>query len=266
MLPLEDKAGKQEGKSWSIPSNLPQPLFGMPGLSINGAITLQAMKILCISDHIDPLVYTNSIKERFGDIAMVLSAGDLPLEYLEFIVSSLDKPLFFVFGNHDLKDYQYIKKGPHSATSREFPFIPSIPPGAGAVHVGSRVRFEEGLIIAGLGGSMLYNHGENQYSEWGMGLEMLKIIPGILFNRIFRGRFVDILLTHAPPKGIHDKPDKCHWGFKLFLWFMRVFKPKYLIHGHIHLYDLSEVRTSRYADTLVVNAYSHFVIDTEEKP
>ncbi|MDR2633832.1 MAG: metallophosphoesterase [Treponema sp.] len=223
------------------------------------------MKILCISDHIDPLVYSTSIKERFGAITLVLSAGDLPLDYLEFIVSSLDKPLLFVFGNHDLKDYRYIKHGLDAEKLRAFPMATSTPPGAGAIHVGSRVRFEEGLIIAGLGGSMHYNHGENQYTEWSMALEMVKLIPGLLFNRILRGRFVDILLTHAPPQGIHDKPDKCHWGFKSFLWFMRVFKPKYLIHGHIHLYDLSAVRTSRYKDTLVVNAYSHFVIDTEEQ-
>jgi Icc-related predicted phosphoesterase len=45
---------------------------------------------------------------------------------------------------------------------------------------------------------------------------------------------------------------------------MRVFKPRYLIHGHIHLYDLSAVRTTRYGETLVVNAYSHFIINTEE--
>jgi Icc-related predicted phosphoesterase len=74
---------------------------------------------------------------------------------------------------------------------------------------------------------------------------------------------VDILLTHAPPRGIHDKQDKCHWGFKAFLWFMRAFKPKYLVHGHIHLYDLSDVRYTHWEETTVVNAYNHYVIDTD---
>jgi Icc-related predicted phosphoesterase len=45
---------------------------------------------------------------------------------------------------------------------------------------------------------------------------------------------------------------------------MRTFKPKYLIHGHIHLYDLSAVRTTKYQDTWVINAYSHYIIDTQE--
>jgi Icc-related predicted phosphoesterase len=221
------------------------------------------MKILCISDHIDPLVYSNSIKERFKDIDLVLSAGDLPMEYLEFIVSSLNKSLLFVFGNHNLSELPRYKN-PNTLVSHKW-IEDEAGYGSGATHVGSKVKKEEGLIIAGLGGSMRYNQGDNQYTEFQMKLEILKLIPAMIFNRIFRRRFLDILLTHASPQGIHDKADPCHRGFKSFLWFMRVFKPKYLIHGHIHLYDLSDLRTTRYQDTLVVNAFSHYVIDTEEK-
>jgi Icc-related predicted phosphoesterase len=220
------------------------------------------VKILCISDHIDPLVYTNSIKERFGDIDIILSAGDLPMEYLGFVVSSLNKPLLFVFGNHD---DNHFKARQFKETADIFTSAADFSPSAGTIYIGSRVRCEDGLICAGLGGSMLYNKGENQYTELQMKFEMMKLIPKLLFNRIFRGRFLDVLLTHASPLGIHDKPDLCHRGFKCFLWFMRVFKPKYLIHGHIHLYDLSEVRATRYRDTLVLNAYSHYIIDTEEQ-
>ena len=219
------------------------------------------MKILCVSDQIDPLIYTNSIRQRFADVDLVLSAGDLPMEYLEFIVSSLNKPLFFIFGNHKLKDFVKYKSIPSPYLEPE-DFIPA---GSGAVHIGSKVKFEEGLIIAGLGGSMRYNHEENQYTDLQMRLEIFKLLPTLIFNRIFRGRFVDILLTHASPKGIHDKEDKCHWGFESFLWFMRVFKPRYLIHGHIHLYDLSEVRTTKYNDTLIINAYGHFLVNTDDK-
>jgi len=203
------------------------------------------MKILCVSDQIDPLVYSNSIKDRFADVDMILSAGDLPLDYLEFIVSCLDKPLLFVFGNHHT----------YELTNKTFE-------GHGCIHVGSKVYKEEGLLVAGLGGSMRYNLGENQYTEFQMYVEILKIVPRLLINRLFYGRFLDILLTHAPPNGIHDKKDKCHQGFKAFLWFIKKFKPKYLVHGHIHLYDLSDQRQSRWMETNVINAYSHFVIDT----
>jgi len=207
------------------------------------------MKILCVSDQIDPLIYSSSIKQRYSDIDLILAAGDLPLDYLDFIVSTLNRPMCFVFGNHHIKDYPSYKTGTFND-------------GTIGNYVDTRLCYEEGLIIAGLGGSMRYNSGENQFSDFQMYLKMFKLVPSMIFNRIFRGRCLDILLTHAAPRGIHDREDKCHRGFKCFLWFIKVFKPKYLVHGHIHLYDLSDIRTTKYNDTLIINAYSHYIIDT----
>jgi Icc-related predicted phosphoesterase len=210
-----------------------------------------------VSDQIDPLVYSPLIKERFADVDMVLSAGDLPMDYLDFIISSLNKPLLFVFGNHNLEEYAaYIGK----VDIMDF----SILRGehcSGAIHVDSKIHREEGLIVMGLGGCMKYNHGKNQFSDFEILRKIIVKLPALIFNRIFHGRYLDILLTHASPEGIHDKKDPCHRGFRCFLWFMRTFKPAYLIHGHIHLYDLSEVRATRYCQTTVLNAFSHYVID-----
>ncbi|MDR1837345.1 MAG: metallophosphoesterase [Treponema sp.] len=218
------------------------------------------MKILCISDQIDPQVYSPCIKERFSNVDLILSAGDLPLDYLDFIISSLNKPLFFVFGNHHTEELKHYRKA-WSASQVQFDmdFF-----GCGAIHIGTNVKTEGNFIVAGLGGSMRYNNGSNQFTEFEMFIEVTKIIPRLLWNRLFHGRFVDILLTHAPPRGIHDKNDKCHLGFKTYLWFMKVFKPKYLVHGHIHLYDLSDVRCTKWINTTVVNAYSHYIIDLGE--
>jgi len=218
------------------------------------------LKILCISDQIDPQVYSPAIRERFADVDLILSAGDLPLDYLDYIISNLNKPLFFVFGNHHIEELKYYKR------LWDFTLIQNDEKeffGCGAVHLGTKVMKEENLILAGLGGSMRYNNGANQYTDFQMFIEITKLIPRLLWNRLFHGRFLDILLTHAPPKGIHDKNDKCHWGFKTFLWFMKVFKPKYLVHGHIHLYDLCDVRCTKWRDTMVVNAYSHFIINLD---
>ena len=206
----------------------------------------KGMKILCVSDRIDPLVYSDSIKNRFGDVDVILGAGDLPLDYLDFIVSNLNKPLFFVFGNHHTD----------KMAGNGFNCI-------GSMHIGSKVRKEDGLIVAGLGGCMRYKRGPNQFTDFQMFLEIIKLIPRLLCNRIFHSRFLDILLTHAPPKGIHDEPDLCHRGFRAFLWFMRIFKPAYLVHGHIHLYDMSAIRCTRWRGTEVINAYGHCVIDTK---
>jgi len=218
------------------------------------------MKILCVSDQIDPLVYSLSIKSRFEDVDLVLSAGDLPMEYLEFIVSSLNKPVLFVFGNHDLKEISFYKPSFEDRLHSRSPLEETH--ASGATHIGSRAHREGSLLFIGLGGSMQYNHGLNQYTNFQMTMEIVKLLPRLLLNRLLHGRFLDILLTHAPPRGIHDKEDACHRGFPVFLWFIKVFKPRYLVHGHIHLYDLADVRTTKYLDTLVVNAYSHFLIDT----
>lgn len=215
------------------------------------------MKILCVSDQIDPLVYSNSIKQRFADVSLILGAGDLPLDYLDFIVSTLNKPMLYILGNH------------HAEKQRKSMFnvdgsLTVGDPGESDCHIGGKIKTEEGLIVAGLGGSMRYNKGPNQFTEAEMRMEIAKLIPRLLLNRLFHGRYLDILLTHAPPQGIHDKPDRCHQGFKAFLWFIKKFKPKYLVHGHIHLYDLSDTRRTRWEETDIINAYGHYIIDTKE--
>ncbi|MDR2541937.1 MAG: metallophosphoesterase [Treponema sp.] len=218
------------------------------------------MKILCISDQIDPQIYSNNIKERFSDIDFILSAGDLPLDYLDFIISSLNKPLFFVFGNHHTEELKHFRKISNLTHDQDNEVYYS----CGAVHVGSKIKTNGKTIIMGLGGSIRYNNGLNQFTDFQMYIEIFKLIPRLLWNRIFNGRYVDILLTHAPPKGIHDKNDHCHLGFKSFLWFMKAFKPKFLVHGHIHLYDLSDVRCTKYENTTIVNAFNHYIINMEE--
>jgi Icc-related predicted phosphoesterase len=222
------------------------------------------MKILCVADHIDPLVYSPMIKQRFGAVDLVLSAGDLPMEYLGYISSCLNKPVVFVFGNHHLKKLTLFNR-PSSLVSRIDELHPLLENHYGATHVGGRVAAFQGLLVAGLGGCKRYNSEDNQFSERQMYMMAIGMIPRLLWNRLVHGRFLDILLTHAAPFGIHDQPDPCHRGFKAFLWFMRAFKPRYLIHGHIHLYDANSRRLTSHLGTTIVNAYDHVVIDLETR-
>lgn len=220
------------------------------------------MKILCVADHVDPLVYSTSIKERFGDVDLVIGAGDLPMEYLGFIASSLNKPVVFVFGNHNLKEFHHfarrrsvaIERGSLDGEIRNY---------FGSTYAGDRVVKVNGLLIAGLGGSMRYNHGLNQFTESQMYRRMVRLLPRLLWNRVVHGRYLDILLTHAAPRGIGDREDLCHVGFNAFLWFMRRFKPRYLLHGHIHLYDLNANRTTKFDSTQVINVYDHYLLEWE---
>lgn len=219
------------------------------------------MKILCISDATDPLVYSHNVSSRYGDVDMVLAAGDLPLRYYEFIISSLNKPLFFVFGNHNLEDMRHYLRA-----NDGLPVMPEddhlMLPFSGDCIEGKVVRDRKsGLIIAGLGGSMRYNKGPHQFSERQMFFRILKMIPKLLFNRIVHGRYLDILLTHSAPLGIGDDTDLCHIGFSSFLSFMDYFKPKYLLHGHVHLIDLNANRFNHYKQTQIINIYSSFILE-----
>jgi len=220
------------------------------------------VKILCVADHIDPLVYSVQAKTRFKEAKLVLGAGDLPLEYYSFIVSSLNVPLLFIYGNHNLNHLEaYKRRGEISLKAIDDGDPESA---VGALFLEDRVRREGKLLVAGLGGSMRYNNGGNQFTEWQMMLRVLKLTPRLWWNKLVHGRFVDILLTHAPPRGIHDRDDKCHWGFKAFLTFMKWFEPRYLVHGHIHLYELNETRRTRYLKTEVVNCYDHLVLEIDD--
>ena len=222
------------------------------------------MKILCISDQIDPLVYSSGAKQYFSDIDLVLCAGDLAMEYVDYIVSTLNKPTYFIFGNHNLEEFQFYHKESDTSTSSML-VTDELDHAHGAVYAGFKVLREGKLLIAGASGSFKYNNGRNQYSDREMFFLLLKMVPRLLYNKIRYGRYVDIFLTHATPLGIHDKQDLCHKGFACYRWFLKKFKPAYMVHGHIHLYDLQEERVTQWKSTTIVNAYSHYIIETGEK-
>jgi len=227
------------------------------------------MKILCVSDTIDPLVYSNNIKERYKDIDIVISAGDVPMNYLGFIASSLNCPLLFVFGNHNLARYEHFKyknKYTHSYANLEFTDERNenrhyLQRTYGSTYIGSKSMRVKNIIFVGLGGSIRYNKGKNQYTDLQMYIKIILLMPRLLLNKILYGRYVDVLLAHSPPYNINDARDPCHIGFKAFRWFIRAFKPRYFLHGHIHLYDINAERTAEYGATQVINVYSHYLLE-----
>lgn len=234
------------------------------------------MKILCVSDFVDPLIYNQNVKESFPDIDLILCAGDLPMDYIDFIVSVFNKPTYFVFGNHNLKEYHFYHKD--AQTNPKYFEIEEATHGHGATYLGfkSFVNHEltftdpntgkkTPLLIAGISGSLEYNKGLNQFTDAQMKMKLLKMVPSLLKNKRKYGRYLDIFMTHASPRHIHDHEDPCHKGFECFNWFLEKYKPTYMVHGHIHLYDMREERVGKYFNTTVVNAYSHYIIELPSK-
>jgi hypothetical protein len=212
------------------------------------------MKILTVSDKVDELLYSPAIKRHFSDVDLVLGCGDLPAYYLEFIVTMLGKPLFYVIGNHA----NAVKQRHERREKWEYP--------GGCINIDGRIVRHKNLLIAGLEGSMRYNNNPYfQYTEREMAWKMWQLAPGLLWNKLRYGRYLDILITHAPPKGVHDKPDRCHQGFQAFVTLMDRFRPRYLIHGHIHVYNPMETTDSVYKDTQVLNAYGYRTVEIDEE-
>ena len=199
------------------------------------------VRILAICDDIDPRLYGPGIVERRGKVDLILSCGDLPPYYLDYVACMLQAPIYGVHGNHD-GEFLRRKDGEERADW-------------GMEELHGRVVHEQGLLIGGLDGSLRYKAGPYQYSEAGMRAQIAGMLPRLLMNRVRHGRFLDILVTHAPPRHIHDEADRPHWGFETFRSFLRTFRPRYHLHGHIHMYDKRTITRTRFHETEVLNAY-----------
>lgn len=208
------------------------------------------LKILAVCDEVDSRLYSanGACAARLHTRPdLLLSCGDLPPYYLDYLVSTLNVPLYAVHGNHD---------------------APSPLEGAqgyarcGAHWIGGRtVRTPDGLLLAGFDGSLRYNNGAYQSSQAEMHAAVRSLVPRLMLNRVRYGRYLDVLVTHAPPRGIHDQPDRCHTGFDAFNWLIDRFRPRYHLHGHVHLYDRRTTTVTRAGSTDVINVYPFRELD-----
>jgi uncharacterized protein len=209
-------------------------------------------RILAIADEVDEGLYTDKLARLRPDL--VLSCGDLPFDYLEYVVSRLDVPLVYVPGNHD--------PDVRSADPTWAPLRSERPlPGPqGCDNADGRVVVAAGLRIAGLGGSMRYKPGPNQYTDAQMRWRALSLEMRIRLNPARGARKLDVLLTHAPPLGWGAPDDLAHRGFAVFGRLVKDLNPRLLIHGHVHPYGRAQVER-KLAGTQVINAVPLRLID-----
>lgn len=195
------------------------------------------LKILTVSDTVDADLKQPSGLKRFAGVDLIISCGDLPPEYLTFLVNSLNAPLFYVGGNHDIR---YKAKPPE-----------------GGINLHGRLVAFEGIHFLGLEGSHWYNGGPYQYTE----AQMRSVIRW-LRPRLWWQKGVDVVVAHAPPRHVHDAEDPCHRGFECFQWLIKKYQPDYFIHGHIHrLFDSPADRVTLVGRTKVVNTYGYNILE-----
>lgn len=195
------------------------------------------MRILAVSDVPSRAYYDFYTPGKLKDFDLILACGDLKKEYLEFLVTMANRPLLYVPGNHD-----------ESFTDR---------PPEGCVCIDGKVYEHQGVRFLGLGGSHKYREGAYQYTEREMAARVRRVKPAIRKSGGF-----DVLVTHAPARGLNDFDTLAHRGFECFNDLLDRYEPKYFVHGHIHKnYGTNLPRETRRGSTTVINAYEHWTIE-----
>ena len=196
------------------------------------------VRVLAVADEEMP-----SMESRARDLQvdLVLSAGDLPWDYLERLVSLVGAPAAFVPGNHDPR------------IGRRTPDAP-----VGMISVDERTADVGGLRIAGLGGCVRYNDGAHQFTQKEYARRAQRLLKGA------RGEPVDVLLTHAPPLGLGDDDDPSHLGVESLHGVIASLQPSWHLHGHIHPFGLLKA-DRQVGRTTIRNVIPWHVLDIEPR-
>lgn len=188
------------------------------------------LRILAIADVEDDVLLARLGHGAGGLYDAVVSCGDLSPAYLDCVASLANAPLFFVRGNHDTYD----------------------PAEVGGTNLCGRVVELGGVRFAGLEGSLNYREGIVGYSEAEMWRRALS-----LELRVWAGGGMDVLVTHAPPRGFGDMDDLPHRGFRAYCGLLERQHPTLMLHGHVHLsYGMRQRERMHPAGTRIVNAYA----------
>lgn len=214
------------------------------------------VQVLAVSDEVDESMYADLRAARGAEL--ILACGDLPFEYLRYLMEALDVPLVFVPGNHDpdVGGYRTARSG---LTLRAG--LPDEPPWpSGAVNADGRIVDVRGLRIAGLGGCLRYNDGPNQYGERHQAKRARSLARRARWRRRRDGRGIDVLLTHAPPRGVGDGDDLPHRGFDCLHRLAPRLRTPLLLHGHVHPFGEDTPDLSMGA-TVVRNVVGRHLLD-----
>ena len=198
------------------------------------------MKVLFVSDEESKGYWDFFKKEAFEGIDLIVSCGDLDADYLSFLTTMTSIPVLYVKGNHD---YKYVNRPPE-----------------GCICIEDDIFEFEGVRFLGLGGSYRYKEGGNMYTENEMRSRVRR-----LWMKLFMKKGFDVLVTHSPAYGVNDGEDLPHRGFEVFVELIEKYRPKYFVHGHVHMnYGREYPREDMLGETKVINSYISYIVDIEK--
>jgi Icc-related predicted phosphoesterase len=201
------------------------------------------IRLLAVSDVIDPALEHAINRETIGRIDAVIGCGDLEADYLGFLADAFHVPVAYVRGNHD-------RGGHWSETLRDAPH-----------HLSSGRLIEVGGITVapfewpGLRPDRALR---DERQAW---LDVLRT-EGSLFLRRLRGRAAPVLVvSHAPPRGVGDDDvDPYHLGYAGYRWLLERLSPPLWLHGHVTPASVPDWRASL-GSSVVVNVTGSVVVE-----
>ncbi len=193
------------------------------------------LTVLVVADMESPALWDYFDKARWKDVELIISCGDLKPAYLDFLVTMLSFPLLYVRGNHDeLYDTQ---------------------PPEGCIDLENEPFVYRGVRFIGLGGCKSGSPKPFHFTERAMAARVRRARLQLLKPALGGG--FDVLVTHAPSKGLGDG-EGFHEGFACFRSLLDRYHPLYQLYGHCHLYgDTRGRRVLKQDETTLINGFGY---------
>lgn len=184
------------------------------------------IRLLAVSDDIDPALEHAVNREALGMLDAVVGAGDLEPAYLSFLGDAFGVPVMYVRGNHD-------RGGQWAATTADHAPRP--------LASGKPIRLS-GLTVVPFEWPGL-EHERAVRDEWRAWIDVTRAEASLIGDRL-RGRGAPLLvLSHAPPRGVGDAAaDPYHVGYAAYRWLLDRHRPPLWLHGHTTLASVVDWR------------------------
>jgi Icc-related predicted phosphoesterase len=182
------------------------------------------MRVLVLADDPPYVALPSLIRTHRPDA--VITLGDLEPDVLDPLGRFPELPVLGVYGNHD--DGRYLDA-------------------SNTTNLHLRAATIGGLVFAGFEGCVRYTPGADLQYTQKQASRLARRIPE-----------ADVLVSHAPPRGVHEEPDdRAHEGFDALRDYDLRVGPALHLHGHT---PAPPRRTERLGRTGVVHVVGHALI------
>lgn len=175
------------------------------------------VRILAIADTPPKRPISEWVKNESLDL--IITLGDLEYTQINQLEAVTTIPKIGVYGNHCTPGYME-------------------PLGIMDLHM--HTWKYAGLTFGGFEGSPRYKKDPSakMYTE-AEAAELLKDFP-----------YVDVFISHSPPRGINDEDDVAHTGFQALRTYLEEKRPRYFLHGHT--YPKADAIVTKYHETEII--------------